>query len=218
MTTHLKDSHGLLHLKISSDVVKDVCTKYSIPQKLPTNIVGPIPVIKGLAVIKDGLLCPECKSIATTDKSINKHWTANHGDLKKPASFETVYAQRLSKMPKCKRYFQVIIEEDGDATVPNMDLSGLRKKCDRLFEDYRISQFDDRMVSPWLATTRWHEHVSQYEWQHLRDLVKLPDAGDGDLVYLKDAVERIMGRAMKLLPETPLLALQKIVSPDPVKR
>jgi hypothetical protein len=42
--------------------------------------------------------------------------------------------------------------------------------------------------------------------------------GDGDLVHLKEAVMRIIDRAMVLLDDTPLLARQKLVSPDPVKR
>jgi hypothetical protein len=42
--------------------------------------------------------------------------------------------------------------------------------------------------------------------------------GDGDLVHLKEAVMRIIDRAMVLLDDTPLLACQKLVSPDPVKR
>ncbi|KAG1848267.1 hypothetical protein F4604DRAFT_1502194, partial [Suillus subluteus] len=77
---------------------------------------------------------------------------------------------------------------------------------------------DDRMVSPWLLTTRWHEHTCGHVTEHLRDMVAIPkDDDDEDLLKLKEAVGVYFQDALDLLPTTDEITLQRLNSPDPIK-
>lgn len=215
-SAHLRGTHALPQLKIPDQMLKDICAKYNIPPKLPT-ITGPVPLIRGLSLVEEGWKCPLCSGIGTTQKSVTKHYTDKHPGLKLPSHWDKVPVQRLSKMPgHGKSYFEVVLPGDQDED-PDLDLRGLRKECDELYDDFKQTEFDPRSVSPWLLSTRWHEHVAKYDWQLLRALVQLPGNTDGDLQYIKATVNVLLDQAMNLIANTPVLALQKLVSSDPVK-
>ncbi|KAG1723163.1 hypothetical protein EDD22DRAFT_790177, partial [Suillus occidentalis] len=77
---------------------------------------------------------------------------------------------------------------------------------------------DDRMVSPWLLTTRWHEHTFGHVTERLRGMVTIPkDDDDEDLLKLKEAVGVYFQYALDLLPTTDEITLQRLNSPDPKK-
>ncbi|KAI5980650.1 hypothetical protein EDC04DRAFT_2522496, partial [Pisolithus marmoratus] len=76
---------------------------------------------------------------------------------------------------------------------------------------------DGRMVSPWLLTTRWHEHMAGKDIKKLCSLVALPKNNDGDIPGLRDAVEAYYEEALSLLDRTGELVLQRLNSPDPMK-
>lgn len=214
-SAHLRIKHESPWLKIPDQVLEDICIKYALASHLP-KISGPIPQIQGLKLIKDALQCTKCFAIRTTSKSILQHFSQDHPDSKKPSAFKTVNAQRFSAMPGSKTYFEVILPEEQNDDF-QLNLSGLRNECDNLFDDFKQTEFDPRSVSPWLLSTHWHEHVSQYEWQQLRGLVQLPDKSDGDLEKIKPTVDAMMSQAMTLIEVSPVLSLQKLLSPDPVK-
>jgi hypothetical protein len=77
---------------------------------------------------------------------------------------------------------------------------------------------DGRMVSPWLLTTRWHEHMAGKDIQQLCSLVALPKNEDAFIPGLRDAVEAYYEEAITLLDKTGELVLQRLNSPDPTKR
>ncbi|KAI6158487.1 hypothetical protein EDD17DRAFT_1488651 [Pisolithus thermaeus] len=76
---------------------------------------------------------------------------------------------------------------------------------------------DGRMVSPWLLTTRWHEHMAGKDIKQLCSLVALPKNNDADIPGLRDAVEAYYEEALSLLDRTGELVLQRLNSPDPTK-
>ncbi|KAG2343741.1 hypothetical protein BDR05DRAFT_883699, partial [Suillus weaverae] len=75
---------------------------------------------------------------------------------------------------------------------------------------------DERMISPWLLTTRWHEHIGTHPTEALRQMVAMPQDRDG-LQKLKHSVEIYFEKALALLSTTDELTLQRLNSPDPVK-
>ncbi|KAG2126628.1 uncharacterized protein EDB93DRAFT_1096999 [Suillus bovinus] len=86
-------------------------------------------------------------------------------------------------------------------------------------EATRVEQVpqEKRMVSPWLLTTKWHEHVAGYDVAALRMLVALPKADDHTMPNLMQAVEEYFESALVLLDITDELILQRLNSPDPLK-
>ncbi|KIK80754.1 hypothetical protein PAXRUDRAFT_15616 [Paxillus rubicundulus Ve08.2h10] len=78
---------------------------------------------------------------------------------------------------------------------------------------------DEHIISPWLCTTRWHEHVGEHDIQMLRRLVKIPGRNDDNACApgIKGAVKTYFDEALALLPLTGELVLQKLNSPDPAK-
>jgi hypothetical protein len=86
-------------------------------------------------------------------------------------------------------------------------------------EVIRVEQVpqDKRMVSPWLLTTKWHEHVASHDVMTLRRLVGIPKADDPTLANLADAVDQYFESALVLLDTTDELILQRLNSPDPSK-
>ncbi|KAG2037030.1 hypothetical protein BDR03DRAFT_1011159 [Suillus americanus] len=77
---------------------------------------------------------------------------------------------------------------------------------------------DDCIVSPWLPTTRWHEHTCGHLTGHFHDMVVIPkDDDDEDLLKLKDAVKVYFQDALDLLPTTDEITLQRLNSSDPIK-
>ncbi|KAG2365348.1 hypothetical protein BDR07DRAFT_1277326, partial [Suillus spraguei] len=88
---------------------------------------------------------------------------------------------------------------------------------DKIAEELVVPQMpqDDRMISPWLLTTRWHEYMGTYPTEELRLMVAMPQDRDG-LQKLKYSVEVYFENALALIPNTDELTLQKLNSPDPV--
>ncbi|KAG2134990.1 hypothetical protein BD769DRAFT_1352930 [Suillus cothurnatus] len=75
---------------------------------------------------------------------------------------------------------------------------------------------DDRMISPWLRTTRWHENIGSHPTEALRRMVAMPEDGEG-LEKLKRSVEVYFEKALALIATADELTLQRLNSPDPVK-
>jgi hypothetical protein len=53
----------------------------------------------------------------------------------------------------------------------------MRKEMEEVTRVVQVPQ-DKRMVSPWLLTTKWHEHITGPDVMNLRDLVGIPKADD----------------------------------------
>lgn len=74
---------------------------------------------------------------------------------------------------------------------------------------------DPRTVSPWLLSTKWHEHIEGFETTELRNLISFP--GKEELQGLPKLVELYFQDATGLLPSTSELTLQKLNTSDPAK-
>ncbi|KAG2758134.1 hypothetical protein P692DRAFT_20710304, partial [Suillus brevipes Sb2] len=77
---------------------------------------------------------------------------------------------------------------------------------------------DDHMVSPWLLTTKWHEHTFGQVTECLCDIVViLKDDDNEDLLKLKEAVGVYFQDALDLLSTTDEITLQRLNFPNPTK-
>lgn len=72
-----------------------------------------------------------------------------------------------------------------------------------------------RSISPWLLSTRWHEHVHGYDTNELLKLISIPK---DDFPGLKALVKRYMEQATDLIKSTAELCLQHLNTADPDKK
>jgi chromosome condensin MukBEF complex kleisin-like MukF subunit len=102
-------------------------------------------------------------------------------------------------------------------TMTSMD-NVILDVMNKIGEDLVVPQIpqDERMISPWLLTTRWHESIGTHPTEALRKMVAMPQDRDG-LQKLKHSVEVYFDNALALLHTTDELTLQRLNSPDPVK-
>jgi len=213
VTSHLLNVHKLKDICLTQDSIDKVCEEFKIPASLP-SIQGPLPEIEGLVVLTTALQCKICRTVRGSLSSIKKHYSQNHPGN----ALETidVTAQRLSQQPPHNAYFPVIPTNKQLLTLP-IDLNLLRTECDMAYVSFISVDVDKRTISPWLLTTGWHTHIAGYDIQKLRKLVEMPQPQEALLSKLEKGTTAVMQRGVELMKDTPLLVLQKLNSPDPIK-
>lgn len=92
----------------------------------------------------------------------------------------------------------------------------MRKEMADVIRVEQVPQ-EKRMVSPWLLTTKWHEHVAGHDVATLRKLVEFPKVDDPIMPKIAHGVETYFDGALRLLEVTDELILQRLNSPDPLK-
>jgi hypothetical protein len=93
-------------------------------------------------------------------------------------------------------------------------IAKLEAETDSLVEG-EASSPNSRMISPWMLTTRWHEHIQGFEVAELKSLIALPK--EPALQGLHALMRRYMEKATDLLQSTSELALQRLNTADPAK-
>lgn len=178
------------------------------------------PAIHGLEIY-NAPKCPHCPRLYGKSTVLSKHFAKDHSTSEIPTSFQTVPGQRFNNATS-KRYFQVI-PPPPQLFIPGHTtniLSGLRKQIqdDWNTQDSETTYdpHDPRVVTPWLKTTGWHQHILPYQTADLRELVAQP--GKEEWVGLKAAVHKLLYHAMSLISVMPELSLLRLNSPDPVKQ
>jgi hypothetical protein len=107
--------------------------------------------------------------------------------------------------------------EEGQPSKESLVESLLQELKDELHVPQII--LDERLVTPWLMTTRWHKYVSSSFWdvESLRRMVAIPKDNDDLIPGLRSAVNRYFQETLDLLESTDELVLQRLNSPDPIK-
>ncbi|KAF9521221.1 hypothetical protein CPB83DRAFT_937135 [Crepidotus variabilis] len=144
-----------------------------------------------------------------------KHFLHKHPKEAARKEFISVSTQRLSRIPEFKRFFEVIPAIR--TAKPIVNVVELRKLCDMSIQKLHIYVGDVRTVSPWLKSTKWHIHISSYNYQTLRKLVQMPGGGEPIFERLAKGVMGLCNGAVLLLDKTPTLVLQVLNTSDPTK-
>jgi len=212
---HLRNIHKIKKTNLSQTLLDNLCSQHSISITFPV-IQGPISQIHGLALYQDYFQCKYCELISKQKAIIERHHQSIHAKEGLNFDVEKVAAQRLSSLPQSKKYFAVIMTNG--PVNSNIRVEDLRHKCDAAYASFKPSQCDDRTVSPWLLTTRWPEHFATYDLSKLRKLVEFPSRNEDFLARLEKGVLAVMQGGLGYIVKTPVLVLQELNSPDPVKK
>jgi hypothetical protein len=171
-------------------------------------------VVEGLEVSL-GFVCDHCQSGFTLLSSLRRHHQKLHKNAVYNPGDGTDEIQRLDRFSNTT-YFPV---DSGKSIYAVFDFDSeshiLQLYTDKLKKHDRdvTSDVDIRNVSPWLRTTRWHEHVQGHSTEGLMKLVAPPSVLE--IPFLDAAVIQCLLDASETMSSTPELVLQRLISPYP---
>ncbi|KAG2080895.1 hypothetical protein BD769DRAFT_1684593 [Suillus cothurnatus] len=212
--THVKTKHS----QTEFDDVKfaQVMKEEGILSDLP-RISGARSQVEGLAV-HDALGCGHCNRVFISIKHAREHYSEAHKGTAKPQEWRACKAQhfRNGGPGTHQIYWEVENYAAPEACVKETLMRAIMKDMESVLQVVEAPQ-DKRTVSPWLLTTRWHEHLAGNKPTDLMDLVAIPKRNDELMPLLKEHVEAYFESTLALLSTTDELTLQRLNSPDPMK-
>ena len=210
---HIENTHP--GLQLDGDQYSKAIFDMKIPTTLPTSITGGqyTKAYKGLKV-QDGLACGLCSYVCSSKNTMGNHHRQEHATMDSPREWAPCKIQQLNRGLN-RQYWRV--SGDDEVFCDHQEvIDRMRKEMAEVTVVEQVPQ-ESRMVSPWLLTTKWHEHVAGHDISMLRKLVEIPKADDPDMPHLQEAVEEYFRHAQTLLEVTDELILQRLNSPDPIK-
>lgn len=215
---HIVNKHPELVSVFQQRQFDDMVNELQLASSLPINITGPRSVVHGLAVC-DALACNHCPMVMTKAKNMREHHVRQHEDAPIPQKWRTCKAQRMKTegAGSQRTFWEIVVP-----TTIAMDsvVEQLMNEMEEQLENIQVPM-DHRFITPWLHTTRWHEYVagSGFSIDWLRQSIALPQPKE---VNCLKNLHNIMGcyfqQALELIETSDELVLQRINSPDPVKK
>jgi hypothetical protein len=203
-----KLDEALADMEVNKDLPSPPCTTLDVQAPRP---------YQGLKVL-EGFACTLCTQLALSESYLKDHYTREHSNHPHPSQLTQCSMQRFSLMHTgpLRKLFRV----QSEALIqiqPAMSVVAVAQQlmAKALQVPRKRGNVDKRSVSPWLLTTKWHEHVHGYDVKELYDLVAFPSKTEfPGLVstvqeYFSDATEE-----MQTLQE---LTLQMLNTADPAK-
>lgn len=218
----LPPDHVSSHIELKHPAIKLDSARYcqavadvGVPMALPTTITGGRShrPYKGL-LIQDGIACHSCSYACRSKSNMGDHHRAQHPSIPTPKTWTPCKIQQLDRGAH-KTFWRVADTKETSCDHQEV-IDRMRNEMAEVIRVEQIPQ-DKRMASPWLLTTKWHEHVAGHDVTTLRGLVGIPKADDPTMANLADAVEQYFESALVLLDTTDELILQRLNSPDPSK-
>ena len=211
--THLqvqqhKLDEALVEMKVNKDLPSPPCTTLDVQAPLP---------YEGLKVL-EGFACTLCTQLALSESYLKDHYTREHPHHPHPSQLTQCSMQRFSLMHAgpLRMLFRVQSETPNHIQpVMSVAATAQQQMAKALQVPRKRGNVNKRSVSPWLLTTKWHEHVHGYDVKELCDLLAFPSKTEfPGLVasvqeYFADATEE-----MQTLQE---LTLQMLNTADPAK-
>ena len=213
VSSHIQHKHPAI--KLDSTQYCQAVADIKVPVALPTAIAGggSHRPYKGL-LIQDGIACHLCSYACRSKPHMGDHHRAQHPSIPTPKIWTSCKVQQLDRGAH-KTFWRVADTKETSCDYQEV-IDRMRQEMAEVIRVEQVPQ-DKRMVSPWLLTTKWHEHVASHDVMTLRRLVGIPKADDPTLANLADAVDQYFESALVLLDTTDELILQRLNSPDPSK-
>lgn len=217
---HNKHSGAKFNITFFNQLVEFLELHETLP--LPHTTEHGVVPFKGLK-IHDGFQCNLCSHVLGTKKNMHLHYKQAHSDAPLPYNWSPCKMQQYARGGSSRilwRVFDPITKPSHHAPSPDDPLHQvirqLRNDVSQNISKHHAPQ-DERIISPWLRITRWHEHVAGHDINLLQKLVQVPDKDNMDpaMPGIKRAVEFYFQEALACLKVTDDLILQKLNSPDP---
>ncbi|KAG6382208.1 hypothetical protein JVT61DRAFT_861 [Boletus reticuloceps] len=218
---HINNKHPELQVAFHQDRFNDATRTVCLASTFPDTILGPRSVVHGLAIC-EAIACNQCSTVMTSLKKMRHHHIHNHPGLPTPQQFRACRAQRIKTkgLGKQRTLWEIITTAGSAMNSKEVMITTLMAELDKELEVVQIPT-DNRLISPWLRTTRWHEHVAATSMSidNLRAGVALPrpETEEPCCKKLQQLVEQYFQEALELIDTTDELILQRLNSPDPAK-
>ncbi|KAI5996590.1 hypothetical protein F5J12DRAFT_785376 [Pisolithus orientalis] len=210
--SHLAKIHGR-QATYSDMTLKLAMASLEVTEQLPTGITGPRTIVHGLKVI-EAMACSHCDFLSRSTEHLQKHHSRDHPMETRPKHWRACKVQHLKESSgELQAFWEV---EDGDKQSQPTARQVLLKELEPTLEVVQ-SPPDGHMVSPWLLTTQWHEHLAGKNIKQQCGLVMLPKADDGLIPGLKEVVQAYYQKALSLLEHTGEIVQKRLNSPNPMK-
>ncbi|KAG2030468.1 hypothetical protein BDR03DRAFT_987079 [Suillus americanus] len=205
MPSHIGNAHSAV--RVDDDKYCGAVADMKIASALPSSVAG------GLR-IHDGLACDSCTFACGSRDWMARHHRDKHPTVTLPKQWSPCKTQQLNNGSN-RKFWRVA--GDDDVVCDHQEvIDKMRKEMADVIRVEQVPQ-EKRMVSPWLLTTKWHEHVAGHDVGTLRKLVEFPKADDLTMPDISHGVEMYFDGALRLLEVTDELVLQRLNSPDPLK-
>ena len=216
--THIKQKHPQLEFNI--DLFNNAIKELHITEGLPSISMQKQAPVKGLH-IHDAIACDHCHKIFKSIKKMKEHHTQAHLGISAPDKWRKCKAQQLkSKGPGTHKTLweveNIQSDIDQERNIAAM-VQSIIKEIEPKFQVHPVPQ-DNRVISPWLLTTKWHNHISGHDITFLQNLVYISkDKDNRSKPQFKQGLEVYFKESLDLLETTSKLTLQTLNSPDSSK-
>lgn len=215
--THMKKKHPEANITVDASMLNSVCKKMNV-QSYPPPV---LPLIRdeydGIHIY-DGIACRDCEFACRSEQYMQEHHRKTHPKVPMSCKWPKVKVQRLSPGSGPGRsYFQIrprAAAKPTDDEVFVQDLFG-EIHCLDEEDEQEAEKVNARLVSPWLLSTGWHEHVSGHNIAELKALVAHPKRDE--FPELAETVIHLLKGGEELIDEMSELILQRLNSPYPDK-
>jgi hypothetical protein len=182
---HLKTpAHKNSKIRVQQEKLQEAMVKMHIAKDHPlppcTTLDMQAPVsFQGLKVL-EGFACTLCTQLANAESSLKDHYTRAHPTQKCPSTLIPCIMQRFSmaQIGPPRTLFRVVPSHSIQTPpIQSVSVTAQQEMAKVLQIPRQRMEVDPRSISPWLLTTKWHEHVLGYNVKELCDLVIYsPDA------------------------------------------
>jgi hypothetical protein len=199
---------------VDTEQLKTICDDLGALREYPFVSVHEMQEEYAGLKLHDGIGCVHCPFACLSVTWMAKHFNANHRGKKGVKKWPTVKVQQLDKQAH-KMFFRVTPRNKPDVMPDDIYIQNLKNLMETTEKDFLAGGLNCRQVSPWLLSTRWHEHIDGYDTEELRALAAVPSRHE--FPGLHDGLEHLFGLGLEALDELPELVLQRLHTSDPAK-
>jgi Protein of unknown function (DUF3505). len=215
VSTHLKNKHPDAHITLNMETLNSICKKMQVQSKMPLMLPGIRDEFDGIRV-QDGISCTHYEFACRSDQYMEEHHRKTHPWYTASAKWPKVKVQQLNQgSGTACCYFQIKQRNTPEITTDDATVSQLSGEIHFLDEqdEEQAEEINAWMVSPWLLSTKWHEHVSGYNVAELKAQVTPPKPDE--FPDLTNCIMHLLLDGEEIIDEVPELVLQRLNSPYP---
>lgn len=175
------------------------------------------PSFQGLKLL-EGFACTICTQLGLSESYMKDHYSREHHINILTSKLTRCYLQRysLANTGPLRALFRVQPpSQDQGQQGSSLADRVCKQMAAALTRPHLRNQADQRCISPWLLTTKWHEHVKGFDVKELCNLIAFPTKAE--YPGLSTAVQEYFAEATAQMDSLQELTLQILNTADPVK-
>ena len=220
--THLKSkSHKDKNVQVNQTKLEEALVALNVTKSHPpppiTMLAQQAPAaFKSLKTL-EGFACTLCTQLGLSELYMKDHYSRVHHII--PSDLTRCIMQRysLAHAGPLRSLFRVQPLSSQNENQPELSIVDcVREQMAAALQTPHLrNQEDQRCISPWLLTTKWHEHVHGYDVAELCNLITYPTKTE--YPGLSSSIQKYFAEATDQMESLQELTLQILNTADPVK-